>query len=73
MKEKQSYGILLKSIILGRNKRSVHTKAAVLSLYEDGEFTRLMPGIKNFVGVSQNIYQQKWLNLCIFKKLYAAL
>ena len=65
MKQKQSYGILSKPIILGRNKISVHTKAAVLSLYEDGEFTHLMPGIKNFVGVSRNVYQQKRLILCI--------
>ena len=70
MKQKQSYGILSKPIILGRNKISVHTKAAVLSLYEDGEFTHLIPGIKNFAGVSQNVCQQKWLILCI---LYAAL
>ena len=46
MKQKQSYGILSKPIILGRNKISIHTKAAVLLLYEDGEFTHLMPGIK---------------------------
>ena len=72
MKQKQSYGIY--NICYGiRNKISVHTKATVLSLYEDGEFTHLMPGIKNFVGVSQNVYQQKWLILCILKKLYAAL
>ena len=73
MKQKQSYGILSKPIILGRNKISVHTKAAVLSLYEDGKFTHLMPGIKIFAGVSQNVCQQKWLILCILKKLYAAL
>ena len=73
MKQKQSYDILSKPIILGRNKISVHTKAAVLSLYEDGEFTNLMPGIKNFAGVSRNVCQQKWLILCILEKLYAAL
>ena len=72
MKQKQSYGILSKPIILG-NKISVHTKAAVLSLYEDGEFIHLMPGIKDFAGVSQNVCQQKLLILCILKKLYAAL
>ena len=43
MKQKQSYGILSKPIIPGRNKISDHTKAAVLSLYEDDEFTRLTP------------------------------
>ena len=47
MKQKQSYGILSKPIILG-NKISDHTKAAILSLCEDGEFTHLMPGIKDF-------------------------
>ena len=73
MKQKQSYDILSKPIILGRNKTSVHTKAAVLSLCKDGEFTHLMPGIKNFAGVSRNVCQQKWLILCILKKLYAAL
>ena len=73
MKQKQSYGILSKPIILGRNKISVHTKPAVLSLHEDGEFTHLMPEIKNFAGVSRNVCQQKWLILCILKKLYAAL
>ena len=73
MKQKQSYGILSKPIILGRNKISVHTKAAVLSLYEDDEFTHLMPGIKNFADVSRNVCQQKWLILCILKKLYATL
>ena len=51
MKQKQSYGILSKPIILGRNKIFVHTKATVLSLYKDDEFTHLMPGIKNLVGV----------------------
>ena len=71
MKQKQSYGILSKATIVGRNKISVHTKAAVLSLYENGEFTYLMPGIKDFSGVSRNVCQQKWLILCILKKLYA--
>ena len=45
MKQKQSYSILSKPIILERNKISDHTKAAVLSLYENDKLTHLMPGI----------------------------
>ena len=70
MKQKQSYGILSKAIIVGRNKISVYTKAAVLSLYENDEFTYLMPGIKDFAGVSRNVCQQKWLILHILKAFF---
>ena len=59
MKQKQLYGIFSKPIILGRNKISDYTKAAVLSLYEDGKFTHLMPGIKDSVRVSRNVHEQK--------------
>ena len=40
-------------------------------MYEDDEFTRLMPGIKDCVSVSRNVYQQKRLFLCNLKKLHA--
>ena len=42
MKQKQSYGILSKLIILGRNKISDYTKNAVLSLYEDDDDVMMM-------------------------------
>ena len=72
MKQKQSYGILSKPIIPGRNKISDHTKAAVLSLYKDDEFTCLMLGIKDCVSVSRNVHQQKRLILGNLKELYVA-
>ena len=64
MKQKQSHSILSKP---GRNKISDHTKAAILSLYEDDEFTSLMLGIKDCVSVSQNVHQQKTANSVQFK------
>ena len=72
MKQKQSYGILSKPIIPGRNKIFDHRKTAVISLYEDDKFTCLMPGIKGCVSVSRNVHQQKRLILCNLKELYAA-
>ncbi|XP_076820954.1 uncharacterized protein LOC143466202 [Clavelina lepadiformis] len=40
-------------------------------MYENDEFTRLMPGIKDYVSVSKNVHKQKRLILCNLKELYA--
>ena len=34
-------------------------------MYEDDKFTRLMPGIKDCVSVSRNVYQQKRSYFCV--------
>lgn len=43
----------------------------VKAFYEDDEFSRLMPGIKDKVSVARNIYRQKRLLLCNLEELYS--
>ena len=47
------------------------TIEAVNSFFEDDEFSRIMPGKKDFVSISHNTHKQKRLLLCNLKELYA--
>ena len=38
--------------------------------YENDEYSRLMPGAKDYVSVARNVHQQKRLLLCNLKELY---
>ena len=46
------------------------TASFVRALYEDDEFTRLLPGSKDIVSISYKVHQQKRLILCNLKKLF---
>ena len=49
---------------------SQEIKTLVTKLYCDGEFSRAMPGAKDFVSISGNVHVQKQLLLCTFKQLF---
>ena len=51
---------------------SEETKNCVVDFYCDDEYSRLMPGKKDYVGVARNTHMQKRLLLCDLKELYAA-
>ena len=43
----------------------------VVSFFEDDEYSRIMPGKKDFISISRNVHKQKRLLLCNLKELYA--
>lgn len=45
---------------------------SVKHFYEDDEYSRLLPGSKDYVSVARNIYKQKRLILCNLRELYQA-
>ena len=47
------------------------TRSLVESFYQD-EYSRQMPGKKDFVSISCNVHKQKRLILCNLKELYIA-
>ena len=51
---------------------SWEVKEAVLHFYEDDEFSRLMPGAKDFVSIGKKTHVQKRLLLCNLNELYIA-
>ena len=54
-----------------RDGISDETKAKVVSIYEDDEYSRILPGTKDKVSIGREIYQQKRLLLCNVKELYS--
>ena len=48
------------------------TIKCVQDFYEDDEFSRIMPGAKDFVSIGKNEHVQKRLILCNLKELYTA-
>ena len=50
---------------------STDTTRLIQSFYEDDEFTRIMPGKKDYVSISRNNHRQKRLILSNLKELYA--
>ena len=44
----------------------------VQSFYEDDEYSRQMPGKKDYVSIGQNLHKQKRLVLCNLSELYSA-
>ena len=51
---------------------SPEIEQSVLQFYEDDEYSRLMPGAKDFVSVGKKVHVQKRLLLCNLNELYAA-
>ena len=45
---------------------------AILQIYHDDEFTRQLPGKKDYVSISKNVHMPKRLILCNLKELHAA-
>ena len=45
---------------------------SVKLFYEDDEYSRLMPGTKDYVSIARNIHKQKRLLLCNLKELHQA-
>ena len=62
--------------ILGIHKRvrkegiTDDTKGKVLSMYNDDEYSRMLPGSADKVTVGKNVYKQKWLLLSTCSDLY---
>lgn len=44
----------------------------IKNFYQNNEFSRIMPGKKDKVSISKNVYEQKRLLLCNLNELYAA-
>ena len=44
----------------------------VVNFFEDDEFSRIMPGKKDYVSVGKNVHKQRRLLLCNLKELYSA-
>lgn len=64
-------GVLAKpSSYKGKTNISEDTVNLVISFYQDDEFSRLMPGKKDFVSISKNVHEQKRLLLCNLKELH---
>ena len=47
-------------------------RTLVVKFFEDDEFSRLMPGKKDYVSISKNVHKQRRLLLCNLKELYSA-
>ena len=47
------------------------TKAKVLAMYQDDEYSRHMPGTSDKVSIAKNVYENKRLLLCTVPELYA--
>ena len=53
------------------NPLSKETEDLVTKFYCDDEYSRQMPGKKDFVSISKNVHKQKKLLLCNLKELYS--
>ena len=51
---------------------SDYVKETVLNSYQDDDFSRQMPGNKDFISIGKNTLQQKRLLLCNLSELYSA-
>ena len=69
---KETKGILADPEPKNGKSIEVYVEEAVSLFYEDDEYTRLLPGKKDFVGVGRNKHVQKRLLLCNLKELYIA-
>ena len=47
-------------------------RKVVVNFFEDDEFSRIMPGKKDYVSVAKNVHKQRRLLLCNLKELYSA-
>ena len=71
-KLKDEHGILSIPNPIHSKTLPQHIKTTVINFFEDDEFSRLMPGKKNYVSIARNIYKQRRLLLCNLKELYSA-
>ena len=65
-------GILAKPAPKNCKTLSQETLNLVQSFYEDDEYSRQMPGKKDYVSIGQNLHKQKRLVLCNLSELYSA-
>ena len=70
-KLKEEFGILATPIRKTRHGISDDVKQLVLDVYEDDEYSRLMPGVKDKVSLGNKVHHQKRLMLCTIKELYS--
>jgi len=74
LKLKQEKGVLAQpNPIKSKNKLSEDLKQKVIDFYLNDEhsFSRIIPGLKDKVSLSKNVYAQKRLLLCNIDELYA--
>ena len=67
---KSEYGILAKPTQASRKGIDEKIVAFVHSFHQDDEFSRLLPGSKDFVSIGYEVHQQKHLLLCNLKELF---
>ena len=67
---KSEHGILAKPARASRKGIDEKIVALVHSFYQDDEFSRLLPGSKDFVSIGYKVHQQKRLLLCNLKELF---
>lgn len=65
-------GILSKSAPKKGKKLSPETAELVVHMYENDEYSRQMPGKKDYVSIAKGVHKQKHLILCNLDELYAA-
>ena len=69
---KKVSGILSKPSPKRGKKLSPETVALIVQFYEDDEYSRQMPGKKDYVSIAKNEHRQKRLILCNLHELYSA-
>ena len=67
---KSEFGVLAKPSRVSKKGFSEDVVSLVHSFYQDDEFSRLMPGAKDFVSVGYKVHEQKRLLLCNLRELY---
>ena len=69
---KKEKGILAKPEPKQGKKLSKETVQLIPDFYEDDEYSRQMPGKKDYVSLGRNVHKQKCLVLCNVNELYTA-
>lgn len=69
---KKEKGILAEPDPQKGKSLSKEVEDVVKLFYEDDEYSRIMPGKKDFVSIGRNIHKQKRLLLCNLSELYSA-
>ena len=44
----------------------------VHAFYEDDEYSRQLPGKKDYVSIQKSVHKQKWFGLCNLRELFVA-
>ena len=69
---REGKGILVVPQPVIGNRLSEKTVNSVLEFYQDDEYSRPLPGKKDYVSIGKNVHVSKHLILCNLKKLYTA-